>query len=206
MIVIVPLIIIAGLFLAKSARGSVQSNSAPTNPTDQPQVFRSNSWGLPDVDSSNDQSGFVKDYDESYEKASGATGVPFALLKAHGYRESKFDPNAYHYDNEASGSSYGLNQLEWKGDDRFSKYGYPDSNLGSDGSGLYDPETNAMISALIIKDNLGWLMKTKSLQGLRNTINAYNAGVPETIRAAPNNYTDDVLNAYAKIIGQPVTV
>ncbi len=200
---IVLVVLAVGGFMLLKMGSAADASSSPI--ISEGHVTRG-AWGLPDVDSANDASGFDSAYDEAYEKASGATGVPFALLKAHGWRESKFDPQAYHYDNDVSGASYGLNQVEWNHNDRFAKYGYPDEVLGADGGELYKPEINAMISALIIKDNIGWLMKSTSMQGLRDVINAYNAGCAETKRAAPNHYVDDVLMAYGQILGRPVTL
>ena len=203
-----PLFLIAlaiGGFLVMKGVG-IGTPSASTSTASAP-ITRSNPWNLPDIDSANQCGVFSTTYDESFEKASGATGVPFALIKAHAIRESSLSPTAYHYDNPTSGASYGLMQTEWvSGNDRFAKYGFPDSILGSDGSGLYDPDTSAFLGASIIAANLGWLDSGKTMQGLRDTINSYNTGTPESGVPAPANYVNDVLGNYATLLGQPVTV
>lgn len=196
----------------KGLKNASASASDSSGGDPNPSVTRQNAWNLPDIDSSLQGGAWDPTYDESFEKASGATGVPFALIKAHSLREAKdpntqkLDPQAYHYDNPTSGASYGLLQTEWRyGDDRFAKYGFPDSDIGSQGDKLYDPDTSAMIGAFIIRDNLNWLAKGKGLQGLRDTINAFNTGTPEAKHAAPGNYVNDVLKYYADIIGEDVT-
>lgn len=194
-----PLILAAvgGVLVMKGLSGA-KSIGMPTTIVDGPQIARSNSWNLPDVDSSNQGGGFDSSYDESFEKASGTTGVPFALIKAHAIRESSLNPQAYHFDNDASGASYGLMQVEWKsGDDRFAKYGYSDAQIGPPSVLLYDPDVSALLGASIIRDNLNWLKGN-----LRDTINAYNTGTTEAKHAAPANYVDDVLKYYGQIIGQ----
>lgn len=200
-----PLLILgAAGFLAVSQ----SKNGVASTPTvaDGSAITRDNPFNLPDVDSSQQKGVYIRDYDDSFEKASAQTGVPFALLKAHAIRESSLNPRAYHYDNPSSGASYGLMQVEWNNNNRFDKYGFPDSVLGSDGSGLYDPDTSALIGASIIKDNLGWLDKSKSMQGLRDTINSYNTGTDESSHEAPANYVDNVLTYYSELIGQTVVI
>lgn len=179
--------------------------------TSNTQVTRGNPWNLPDIDSSNQEGGYDTSYDESFEKASGATGVPFALLKAHAIRESSLNPNASHQDTDSE-SSYGLMQVEWSTDEnstlfnRLSKYGsqYQGSNL--DIAMLSEPDNNCFLGASIISDNMGWLNPggRNGLQGLRDVINAYNTGVAETTREAPANYVNDVIGYYQKLIGQNV--
>lgn len=209
---LLPILILAaaGFIIMKKVTGvgSTGSGSLSANP----QVTRNNSWNLPDIDSSNQQGGFSSAYDESFEKASGATGVPFALLKAHAIRESSLNPNATHQDT-ATESSFGLMQVEWCTDpssslyDRLSKYGgaYSGDNIAANNM-LSDPDTSAFLGASIISDNLGWLNPSgkNGLQGLRDVINAYNTGVAETTREAPSNYVNDVINYYQTLIGQSV--
>lgn len=161
----------------------------------------SNPWNLPDIDSAHQLGAFKKDFDSSFEKASGATSVPFALIKAHAIRESSLVPGAYHYDNASAGASYGLMQVEWKpGSNRLAQFGsqYSADSI-RDGSILYDPDTSAFLGASIIAQNL------RHFKGnLRDSINAYNTGVAESIRQAPANYVDDVLNYYQAIIGASI--
>lgn len=160
----------------------------------------SNQWGLPDIDPSLQKGGFSGVYDQAFQAASAQTGVPFALIKAHSIRESSLNPNAYHFDNNTVGASYGLMQVEWVyGSNRFSKYGVDDSEIGADGSGLYDETLNAFLGASIIRDNLNWLKGN-----LRDEINAYNTGHAESGGAAPANYVNDVLSYYSKIVGGTV--
>ena len=164
----------------------------------------SNPWKLPNCDSSTAQDSFSKDYDENFEKAEAQTGVPFALIKAHAVRESSLNPNAYHYDNSSSGASYGLLQVEWNATgpnaNRLIVYG---SQFSADqmqnGSALYDPDTNCYLGACIMRDNLN-----RFKGNIRDAINAYNTGVAESVRAAPDNYVNDVLKYYSEIVGQSV--
>lgn len=162
-------------------------------------VVGSNPWGLSDVDASQQAGSFSKTYDESFEKASSITGVPFALIKAHAIRESSLNPKAYHFDNPKSGASYGLLQVEWiEGSNRLAIYGaqYSADSI-NDGSVLYDPDTSALLGAYIMRDNLN-----RSGFSLRDAINAYNTGVAESKRIAPANYVDDVLGYYYQLLGQ----
>lgn len=207
------LVLAAGgvLLLMKGFSGN---GSVPGLGGTNPQVTTSNPWGLPDIDRANQGGGFDQTYDESYEKASGATGVPFALIKAHAIRESSQNPSATHADSDTE-SSYGLLQVEWSTDsssslwNRLAKY-------GSDFSGsalsppvdfmsvLCDPDHSAYLGASIIADNLNWLDAggKKGIQGLRDTINAYNTGTTEAKHAAPNNYVNDVIGYYQQLIGE----
>ncbi|PWU11826.1 MAG: hypothetical protein C5B47_00250 [Verrucomicrobia bacterium] len=162
-------------------------------------ITRHNKWNLPDIDQENQHGVFSREFDEAFEKASGETGVPFALIKAHAIRESSLKPNAYHFDNATVGASYGLMQVEWiAGSGRFEKYGVMDDEI-RDGSLLYDPEVSARLGALIIRDNLDWLKGN-----LRDAINAYNTGTREAKMPAPYNYVNDVLKYYSEIIGGEV--
>ncbi len=195
-----------GLLLATrfSSGSTGGSGGSATITTDGPQITRNNTWNLPDIDSSNQSGSYATDYDYAFEKASGQTGVPFALLKAQAIRESSLNPQAYHFDNPSSGASYGLMQVEWNSNNRFSKYCYDDSVLQG-GSMLYDPDTNAFLGASIMRDNLNWLMNG-SVQGLRDVINAYNTGTPEAKFEAPGNYVNDIMGYYAELIGQEVSL
>lgn len=178
---------------SKASAGSASGIKIATNPL----IYYSNSWNLPDIDASNQGGGFDQTYDEAFSKASGQTGVPFALIKAHAIRESSLNANAYHFDNSTVGASYGLLQVEWIcGSNRFDKYGVSDSQIG-DGSLLYDPDTSSFLGASIIRDNLNWLKGS-----LRDAINAYNTGTPESKREAPNHYTNDVVKYYNQILGE----
>lgn len=186
-----------GIFLAYNGVTNASSRSDNGNEGGSA-VSRSNPWNLPDVDSSQQGGSYTREHDEALEEASSATQVPFALLKAHMIRESSGNAKAYHYDNEKSGSSYGIMQVEWIfGSNRFAKYGFPDSEIGLMGDGLYDPYDNAMIGACIVRDNLNWLKGA-----LRDSINAYNTGKREKDYPAPVHYVDDVMRHYAVLIGR----
>jgi soluble lytic murein transglycosylase-like protein len=181
------------------AQGTTSNNTSEGNSV----VVRNNKWSLPDIDSTDQQGGYDTTYDESFEKASAQTGVPFALIKAHAIRESSLKPNAYHFDN-SSEASFGLLQVEWGTAssiaNRLSKYGPYSADQLRDGSILYDPDTSAYLGACIIRDNLDWLKGN-----LRDAINAYNTGHAESGGEAPANYVDDVLTYYGKIIGEVVS-
>ena len=154
--------------------------------------------GYPDISPQDQGGNFDTTYDQNMLDASQKHNVPFALIKAHAIRESSLRSNAFHND-YSDHSSYGLMQVEWwPGSGRLAKFGYPDSEIG-DGSMLYDPETNCDIGAGIIKANLDWL------GNLRDAINAYNTGVPESEREAPDNYVNDVLGYYSTLVGSTVT-
>lgn len=147
----------------------------------------------PDIDASEQGGNWSTEYDEYFATGSSSYGIPFALIKAHGIRESNLDPGAFRQ--EPSGkASYGLMQvLWWRGSNRFAKYGFPDDMLG-DGASLYNPQTNVLIACGIIRDNLN------DFGNLRDAINAYNTGVRESKRAAPGNYVNDVLKFYSKLV------
>ena len=186
-----------------SQGGSVTSSDGSTPAPGNPNTTNSNPWSLPDIDSTDQQGGFATTYDSSFEKASGLTGVPFALIKAHAIRESSLNPQAFHQDN-SSESSYGLMQVEWGTasslTNRLAKYGPYSADQLKDGSILYDPDTSAYLGACIIRDNLNWLKGN-----LRDAINAYNTGTTEAKSEAPANYVDDVMKYYATIIGGTVS-
>lgn len=158
-----------------------------------------NAWNLPDIDSSEQKFNYDRTYDESFEKASNETGVPFALLKAHAIRESALKSDAYHYDDATNGASYGLMQVEWNSTgtnyNRLSQFGYSGDTI-KDGSILYDPDTNAYLGACIIKQNL-----SRFNGNVRDAINAYNTGAAESVRPAPNNYVNDVVVYYSQLTG-----
>jgi soluble lytic murein transglycosylase-like protein len=193
-----PVILILGgvVLYATTKNGKSGTMDSEQNTGGTAVNYSANPWNLPDVDAYNQGGNFNTTYDEAFQAASGATSVPFALIKAHAIRESSLKPGAYRFENAKIGASYGLMQVLWvMGSNRFAKYGYPDSEL-YDGSELYDPETNAYLGACIIRDNLNWLKSN-----LRDAVNAYNTGKPEAKFKAPHNYTDDVINYYNKILG-----
>jgi hypothetical protein len=159
----------------------------------------SNIMGLWDI-SPEEQHGVYKVvYDWAFSKASEETGVPFALLKAHAIRESALDAAAYRQ--EPSGkASYGVMQiLWWQNSGRFQKWGYSDDMIG-DGSLLYQADINAIIASQIIKENF-----SRFNGNLRDTINAYNTGVAESVRKAPGNYVNDVLKYYSTLVGRDIS-
>lgn len=209
--IFIALLGVGSLFILKGASANASGNSAGSGNSGNQSglVTRSNPWALPDIDSSNQGGGYSTSYDESFEKASGSTGVPFALLKAHAIRESSLNPNASHTD-QGTLASYGLMQVEWNSDtgssyyDRLSKYGYPGDDLSE--QILSDPDTSAYLGACIIADNLNWLNPSgkNGSQGLRDTINAYNTGNTESNDPAPNNYVNDVVKYYSTITGVQV--
>ena len=160
------------------------------------------SGGLKDISPDEQGGSYKKDFDQSFVRASKKRGVPFALIKAHAIAESSLNPKAFR--DESSGrsdrvgwASRGLMQiLWWPKSERWKKYGYPDSVLGSDGSVMFDPDTNTDIAAALIKDNL------KACDGnLRDVVNMYNTGKKESQYQAPHGYVDKVLGYYNKIIG-----
>lgn len=206
------LLLILGGGAVMVMKNANSANSAGTDNSAGGVVTRSNPWGLPDIDSANQGGAYDTSYDESFEKASGATGVPFALLKAHGIRESSLNPNATHNDGGTLGSQ-GLMQIEWNSDsgssyyDRLSIYGdaYSGDNIADGTTSLSDPDVSALLGAYLIRDNLNRFGAKGSIQGIRDSINAYNTGKSESVDPAPANYVAGVLNYYGAIIGQPVT-
>lgn len=185
-----------GLVIAMNAKAS-GSDAVSSNNQPDPNFSLSN---LPDTTPENQGGDFDTTYDSEMWDAHSKTGVPFALIKAHAIRESSLKSDAYHFDNSSEGGSYGLMQVEYNyGDNRFSKYGYPDSAIGEFGDALKDPGVNCYIGACIIRDNLEWL------KNLRDAVNAYNTGVKEGKREAPANYVNDVLGYYSTISGKELS-
>lgn len=171
-------------------------------------------FDLKDVEPEKQGGSYKRDYDPFFKSASEEFGVPFALLKAHAFMESSLNPNAFRDENpkklsERTGwASRGLMQILWSplepktGDkgvnrDRWTKYGYPASDLGVDGVRQFEPNVNIRIAAQLIRENL------KACNGnVRDAINMYNAGVKESVRAAPHDYTGKVYGYYKKILGE----
>lgn len=174
---------------------------------------KTRSWGLKDVEPSEQSGGYKTDYDIYFEAAADEFDVPFALLKAHAIQESSLKEKAFRNENPSNRAdregwaSRGLLQLLWAPDknnslaknklyDRFKKYGYSGDTIGN-GDLLFKPDVNTRISAQLIRDNL------KSCGGsIRDAINMYNAGVKESVRQAPEDYVGKVLKYYNKIIGE----
>lgn len=155
-----------------------------------------NEMGLADIAPPDQGGGYDQSYDYSFIQARDKWGIPFALLKAHAIAESSLDHTAYRQEPNGR-ASYGLMQiLWWSGSDRFKKYGASADYIG-DASILYDPDKNVDIAAQLIKDNF-----SACKGNLRDTINMYNTGVKESVRAAPGGYVDKVLKYYGKIIGR----
>lgn len=178
---------------------TVDSNPSNRNPL----LTRANKWGLPDIDSSDQSGGYDTQYDSCFEKASGQTGVPFALIKAHAIRESSLVASAKHAD-FGVGTSYGLMQVEWNASgklaNRLAKYGPYSADDLRDGSILFDPDVSAYLGACIIRDNLNWLQGN-----LQDAINAYNTGHSVAKGLAPKNYVNDVLTYYGNIVGEVIS-
>lgn len=182
----------------KESGGEVYGPGAPKPTGDGPRPYYTSLGELPDVLPENQGGNYKRDYDFDFYNGCVNNGVPFALLKAHAIKESSLNHRAFRQ--EPSGkASYGLMQvLWWKGSNRFNIWGYSDDRIG-DGSLLYDPEINIDIACQIIIDNF------KRLKSLRDSINAYNTGVKESVRVAPYQYVDKVLNYYSTIIGRSLT-
>ncbi len=161
----------------------------------------SKAMALEDVDPAKQGGGYKKDFDSAFTRASEMTGVPFALLKAHAIAESSLNPKAFRDESNARSdrkgwASRGLMQiLWWPGSERFKKYGFPDSELGSDGSIMFDPYVNTEIAAKLIRDNL----KACS-NNVRDAVNMYNTGKKESEFQAPGGYVDKVIGYYQKIL------
>jgi len=154
----------------------------------------------PDIDPNKQGGTFKKDYDFFFKHAADSAGVPFALVKAHAIAESSLNPLAF-TDESNTGSnrdgwaSRGLMQVLWWPDsDRFEKYGFPDDML-EEGELLHDPNTNTLIGACIIRDNLA------RFKNVRDAINAYNTGKSEADHPAPNNYVNKVIGYYKQLTG-----
>lgn len=153
--------------------------------------------GLPDISPDSQHGVYIRDYDSYFKVASMQFNVPFALLKAHAIRESSLKPGAFLADSR--GGSYGLMQLSWgPGNNRFAGYGYDSDTLG-DGQLLYDNTVNTKIAAQLIADNL------RRFGNVKDAINAYNTGVAYSVRIAPMQYTEQVLNYYSTIVGRTVS-
>lgn len=165
---------------------------------DGPRPFYTTIGSLPDVRPESQSGNYKRDYDDVfYEIGVEGYGVPFALLKAHAIKESSLNRSAFRQEPNGK-ASYGLMQvLWWKNSNRFKNWGFPDDMIG-DGSLLYDPQVNVAIACEIILDNYS------RLKNLRDSINAYNTGVKESVRIAPYEYVDKVLNYYSTIIGRQV--
>ena len=193
MILLIAVAVGVGIYLYASP-----SSAAPaTTPESDTGMGYGSLSSLPDVLQNEQGGSWTRLYDDAFSKSGDKWGVPFALLKAHAIRESALDAKAYRL--EPSGkASYGLMQiLWWPGSNRFSSYGYND-DLIRDGSPLYDPYPNTTIAAQLIRDNFN------RFGNLRDTINAYNTGVAESVRIAPGNYVDDVLKYYSKLVNKTV--
>lgn len=170
---------------------------------DDPFSMKSKLFGLADIEPENQSGSFKRDYDIYFETVSNETGVPFALLKAHAVMESSLNPNAFRDENPSKRTdrvgwaSRGLMQvLFWPGSDRFEKFGYTSASLNG-GEKLFDPYTGIKVAALLIKANLN------ACDGnLRDAVNMYNAGVKESVRAAPYDYVNKVIGYYNKILGK----
>lgn len=161
-------------------------------------------YDLKDVEPENQGGSYKRDYDLHFKAASDEFGVPFALIKAHAIHESSLKASAFRDENPKNlatrqgWASRGLMQiLWWPNSNRFAKYGYPDKDLGVDGVRMFEPEVNVRIATQLMRDNL---IACKG--NIRDAINMYNAGVKESVRAAPFNYTDKVYNYYKKILGE----
>lgn len=160
--------------------------------------FRDTLLNLPDIEPDEQGGVYKRDFDSHFKRWSLATGVPFALIKAHAIRESSLKPGAYLSDRR--GGSYGLMQLSWGPDvepNRFAVFGWPASRIGT-AETLYDNEVNVEIAAKLIADNL------TRFKNVKDAINAYNTGVAYTKRIAPHNYTEDVIKYYETIVKRKV--
>ncbi len=116
-----------------------------------------NALGLVDILPSEQGGSWDEQYDSFFESAAMATGIPFALIKAHGIRESALNPSALRNEpatnSRPPSASYGLMQvLWWQNSNRFASYGYTDDTIG-DGSLLYGPGPNTIIGANIMLGN-----------------------------------------------------
>ncbi len=210
MIVVVLGIIAAGTFIFASQKANALDGQIGLTPLDSETKTRK--YGLKDVDPSEQGGNYKTEHDFSFETVADEFNIPFALLKAHALQESSLNEDAYRDENPTKRedrkgwASRGLMQLLWADDksnaaaktklyDRFKKYGYSGDQI-KPGDILYNPNVNIRIAAQLINDNLN------SCGGnLRDAINMYNAGVKESVRAAPGDYVGKVLNYYNKILG-----
>jgi len=160
-------------------------------------------YDLPDVEPDLQGGSYKRDYDFYFESAADEFGVPFALLKAHAFRESSFREKAFRDENPSKRTdrigwaSRGLMQLLfWPGSTRFEKYGFSSSRDPDD---LYSPMTNVRIAAQLIRDNLN-----ACGGNVKDAINMYNTGVKYSKRQAPDQYTEKVLSYYSTLIGKEI--
>lgn len=189
LLIIGAVVIGAGLYTLKGSQ-TVATNSRLFN--------------LPDVEPSAQLGNYKKDFDIYFEAAADEFGVPFALLKAHAFRESSFREKAFRDENPSKRTdrigwaSRGLMQLLfWPKSTRFAKYGFGPERNPDD---LYSPGLNTRIAAQLIRDNL-----TACSGNVRDAVNMYNTGVKYSTRKAPENYTENVLQTYSTLIGKVVT-
>lgn len=194
--ILILLLIAGGVYLYANSDIGIPMTGGSKDTTGDSTV---NDQGLTDIAPPDQGGGYDQSYDYSFIQARDKWGIPFALLKAHAIAESSLDHTAYRQEPNGR-ASYGLMQiLWWAGSDRFKKYGASADYIG-DGSVLYDPDRNVDIAAQLIKDNFA------ACNGnLRDTINMYNTGVKESVRAAPSGYVDKVLKYYGKIIGRDIS-
>lgn len=171
-------------------------NFVPATPPPSP--IR-NDYDLPDVLPEDQGGSYPRTYDYAFQSASQRTGVPFALIKAHSIRENAKQDPSIKVDEKKGRWGYGLMQVDWwSGSGRLGFAGYTDDRVG-DGSCLFDPETNAYLGAMFVKDGLD------RFGNVRDAVNAYNTGVAEKKRQAPGNYVNDVLRHYSTLVGRTVT-
>lgn len=212
MILLIPVIGVLAIFFM--SQKSEASEKVETSLGDPVETVKTRKWGLLDVSPEYQGGEYKTDYDAYFEAAADEFDVPFALLKAHAIQESSLKEKAFRDENpskradRADWASRGLMQLLWANDknnklvadskklyDRFKRYGYSGDTIGN-GDLLFDPKVNIRCAAQLIRDNLN------SCGGnLRDAVNMYNAGVKESVRAAPANYVDRVTGYYNKILG-----
>lgn len=206
--------LLGALFLIFNKKGDAipSTNDAPMPETTAVEVVqgpimtKQRLFNLPDIDPSEQGGSYKQDYDVFFESVADATDVPFALLKAHALMESSLKPDAFRNENPSNRAdrqgwaSRGLMQiLWWPGSNRWKKYGYPDSVLMNDGSGMFDPHTNIDIAAHLIAENIN-----KCEGNIRDAINMYNTGKKESVYKAPYSYVDRVMAFYSKLIKKDV--
>lgn len=187
--------LIGGFFVVKSRENIPQGGTMFMN---KKRIF-----GLPDVEPQNQGGKMKRDFDLEFAAAADETGVPFALLKAHAMMESSLNPRAFRDENPSKRTdrlgwaSRGLMQLlYWPGSTRFEKYGFSRERNPDD---LYDPKTNTMIAAQLIRDNLN------AVKGnLRDSVNMYNTGKTESQFQAPHDYVNRVIAFYETLIQRKV--
>lgn len=171
-------------------------------------------YNLPDVEPDKQGGNYKRDFDIYFEAAADEFGVPFALIKAHAFRESSLNPKAFRDENPSKRTdrigwaSRGLMQLLFQPYEdpkanpknisaRFEKYGF---SRYSNPDELFNPSTNVRIAAQLIRDNLN------ACNGnVRDAVNMYNTGVKYSTRQAPHNYTENVLQTYSTLVGREIT-